>query len=286
MIMNFLQGMNQVITYLDSHLTEKIDYQKIYLITGYSYAHFQRIFSCIAGISVNDYIRRRRMTLAATDLKRGRKVIDVALKYGYETADSFGKVFLAFHGITPSQARNKDAVVKSFSPIRFHITVDGKEEISYRIESRQAMRIVGVMKHFRAPENSKDDVPVFWNELYGNGIYDTLHALSNDSPYGVHGFMKVHDEISVDYMIAAVTDCPIPEGMQEYIVPESTWAIFEQDGAVASTMESLWTRIFDEWLPSLDYSHARTMEIECFKHNGDKQMNGFKYEIWIPVKSV
>lgn len=282
--MNFLQGMNQTVTYLENHLTEKIDYQKISTFTGYSYAYFQRIFSCIAGISVNDFIRKRRMTLAATDLKRGEKVIDVALKYGYETADSFGKVFLAFHGITPSQARNTDAIVRSFSPIRFHITVDGTKEIEYRIESRKAMRIVGVMKHFKAPENSKDDVPIFWNELYGNGMYDTLRELSNDSPFGVHGFMKVQDELSVDYMIAAVTDCPIPDGMQEYIVPESTWAIFEQDGAVGLTMESLWTRIFDEWLPSLEYNHAQTMEIECFKYNGDKQSEQFKYEIWIPVK--
>jgi len=106
------------------------------------------------------------MTLAATDLKRGEKVIDVALKYGYETADSFGKIFLAFHGITPSQARNTDALVRSFSPIRFHISVDGTKEIEYQIESRKAMRIVGVMKHFKAPENSKDDVRLYFGMNY------------------------------------------------------------------------------------------------------------------------
>ncbi len=283
--MDFLQGMNHAIQYIEEHLTDGVDMNEIVEYTGYSYAYFQRVFSCISGVSVAEYVRKRKMTLAAMDLKEKKeRVIDVALKYGYDSADAFSRAFTAFHGITPTMAKEDDAKIKSFSPLRFQITVDGTKETRYRMEKRDAIRVVGIMRHFQAPENGPQDVGIFWNELFGNRMFEKIAELSTGQPTGVHGFMHVIDDVHVDYMIAAITDKEVPDGMEEQMIPATTWAIFEQTGSVQSSMTDMWKQIFEEWLPSTEYEHAGTTEIECFCYNGDRRKSDFKYEIWIPVR--
>ena|GEM_PF-520761 len=246
---------------------------------------FQRVFSCICGMTVAEYVRKRRMTLATMDLKeRKERVIDVAVKYGYDSADAFSRAFTAFHGITPTMARESDARIKSFSPMRFRLSVDGTKETKYRLERREAMRVVGVMRHFKAPENGPQDVGSFWNELFGNGVYERIAELAEGQPVGVHGFLHVLDDTHVDYMIGTVTERDCPEDMEEQEIPASTWAIFEQTGSVQSSMADMWKQIFEEWLPSTEYEHAGTAELECFCHGGDRRENDFRYEIWIPVR--
>lgn len=267
------------------HLTDDIDLNELVQRTGYSYTYFQRVFSCIAGTSIAEYIRKRRMTLAAMDLKKtDLRVIDIAVKYGYDSSDAFSRAFMSFHGITPTMARREDAKLKSFSPLRVQIQVEGKVETQYRLEKKGALRIVGVKKHFSAPKNNPSDVGVFWNEVFGSGVFDEIAALCSGEPYGVHGFMQVMDEEHVDYMIAAVTDQKVPEGMEEQIIPETTWAIFKQKGSVQDSMSEMWKQIFEEWLPSTEYEHAGTTEIECFCNSGDRRSTDFQYEIWIPVQ--
>ena len=140
------------------------------------------------------------------------------------------------------------------------------------------------MRHFQAPENGPQDVGPFWNELFGNGMFEKIAVLSTGQPTGVHGFMHVIDDVNVDYMIAAITDKEVPDGMEEQMIPATTWAIFEQTGSVQSSMTDMWKQIFEEWLPSTEYEHAGTTEIECFCYDGDRRKNDFKYEIWIPVR--
>lgn len=283
--MDFLAGMNEAIKYIETHLTDNIDTNEIVKLTGYSYAYFQRVFSCISGVTVAEYVRKRKMTLAAMLLKEKKeRVIDVAIKYGYDSADAFSRAFTAFHGITPTMAREDGAAVKSFSPLRFQITVDGIKETKYRIEKKEAMRVIGITRHFTAPENDPSDVGVFWNELFEKGMFEKIAELSNKEPKGVHGFMQVIDDRHVDYMIATITDDKVPEGLEEKLIPASTWAIFEQIGSVQASMAKMWQQIFEEWLPSTAYEHAGTTEIECFCYSGDRRENDFKYEIWIPVR--
>ena len=153
------------------------------------------------------------------------------------------------------------------------MTVDGIKETRYRLEKKEAMRVVGIMRHFKAPENDPSDVGDFWNELFESGLFEKIAELSNGSPKGVHGFMQVIDNTHVDYMIAAITDKEVPRDdprMEEHIIPTSTWAIFEQAGSVQNSMASVWQQIFEEWLPSMEYEHAGTVEIECFCYSGDR----------------
>lgn len=243
--MNILYGMNQAIDYMERNLAGEIDLEQAASYTGYSSTYFQRIFACIAQLTVMEYGRKRRLTLAGAELKnRDIQILDLAIKYGYTSADAFTKAFKGFHGVTPSMAREDHVKLNSFSPIRFHISVEGSSEMKYRMEQRKAMRVIGIQRHFVAPGNDEHDVDVFWNEVMSNGMYERLLALCDQEPYGVHGFMQVVDETHVDYMIGVVSKKDTIEGTTEAMVPASLWAIFEQTGAIQDTMVDMtWKEI-------------------------------------------
>lgn len=113
--MDSLRSMNNALEYIEEHLTEEIDYSEVSKIAYCSEYHFKRMFSFLAGISLSEYIRRRRLTLAALDLKdRDLRIIDVAVKYGYNSADSFSRAFHSLHGILPSEARSENTQLKAY----------------------------------------------------------------------------------------------------------------------------------------------------------------------------
>lgn len=282
--MNILMMMNEVIAYVEDHLESDIDYDEITKISGYSWYYLQRLFTGIAGITLSEYVRRRRMTLAALEvMNSGMRVLDLAMKYGYESADSFSRAFRYVHGVSPSEARKEKGVLKTYLPMSFTISVKGEKEITYRIESHDEMRIVGLVRHFKTPKNNELDVNTFWNQLYSDGNHSRIADLTDGDIKGVHGFIHVIDQDTVDYRIAAFSEQQVPEGMEAYIVPKSKWAIFEGKGFVGTAMEGLWKRIYGEWLPSTRYTHAGTMEIECFQYGDDKMDEEFRFEIWIPI---
>jgi AraC family transcriptional regulator len=282
--MDYLKRMNEALNYIEENLIGEIEYTKAASLACVSVSYFQRVFSFIAEIPLSEYIRRRRMTLAAFELQNtDLKVIDIAMKYGYESPDSFTRAFHNIHGITPSVARNEGVTLKAYPRITFHISIKGEIEMNYKIVKKEEFRIVGIKKHYEGQNDDESVVPVFWNEIYKNGVFDKLMKLSTCEPKGVHGFLNVLGEEKVDYTIGCVSDKETPEGMTSDIVPASTWAIFEVNGPVSIAMADVWKRIFTEWLPTSNYKHAETTEIECFQYPGDKRADDFKFEIWIPV---
>ena len=142
--MEWIERFNEAISYIEEHLTEEIDYEQLGRIACCSSYHFQRMFTYMAGVPLSEYIRRRKMSLAAVDLQGGNmKIIDVAGKYGYSSPTAFNRAFQTVHGIAPSAVKSEGVSVKSFPPILFKITVKGVEEMNYRIETKDAFRIVG-----------------------------------------------------------------------------------------------------------------------------------------------
>ena len=282
--MDYLNRMNKAIEYIENNLDGEIDYTIAANQACCSVSYFQRVFSFIADVPLSEYIRRRRMTLAAFNLRYSdEKIIDLAIKYGYESPDSFSRAFQSVHGVTPSLARNPGITLKAYPRISFLISIKGDVEMNYRIEEKEEFSIVGIKRHYQGPADNESAVPVFWNELYEKGIIEQLGKMSNGSMKGVHGFIQVLGEEKVDYTIACVSDKEPPIGMNSYTIPKSIWAVFEITGPVNTAMGTAWKRIFTEWLPTSNYKYAETIDIECFRYGEDKSAEDYKFEVWLPV---
>lgn len=281
--MEWVERLNESMTYIEEHLTDDIDYERLGQIACCSAYHYQRMFTYMAGITLAEYIRRRRMSLAAVDLQSGSmKIIDVALKYGYNSPTAFNRAFQAFHGIAPSAVKSEGVSVKSFSPIVFRIAVKGANEMNYRIETKEAFRIVGVSAPLdKELENNFAVVPGMWQEAVANGTLQKLAGMMDAPPMGLLGVSACGDEEQWRYFIAVSSTKESGE-FEEYIVPASTWAVFSGTGTNKSIQE-LEQRIITEWLPTSGYEYANAPDIEVYL-NPDPQ--NAQYEVWIPVKKV
>lgn len=278
--MEWVERLNQSMKYIEEHLGDEIDYEQLGRIACCSSYHFQRMFTYMAGVTLAEYIRRRRMSLAAVDLQNGdERIIDIAEKYGYQSPTAFNRAFQAFHGIAPSAAREEGAAVKSFSPIVFKISVNGAAEMNYRIETKEAFRIIGITSLIHnGIEQNFEIVPKMWQDAAESGKIQALAGMMNAQPMGLLGVSACNDAEQWKYYIA-VSSTKESEEFEEYIVPAATWAVFAGEGTNQSIQE-LEKRIITEWLPTSGYEYANAPDIEVYL-NPDPQ--NAQYEVWIPV---
>lgn len=278
--MEWIEKLNEAINYMEEHLTDEIDYEQLGKIACCSSHHFQRMFAYMAGVPLSEYIRRRKMSLAAVDLQgKDMKIIDVAGKYGYNSPTAFNRAFQSIHGIAPSAVRNEGVSVKSFPPVSFKITVKGVEEMNYRIETKEAFRVVGVSVPLQKDiEDNFTVIPSKWQEISMNGTLQRLAGMMDMPPMGVLGISVCNDKESWRYYIAVPTSKEKAD-FEEYTVPAATWAVFPGEGTNQSIQE-LERRIVTEWLPTSGYEYGDAPDVEVYL-NPDPQ--NAKYEVWIPV---
>ena len=278
--MEWVERLNQSMEYIEEHLTGEIDYEQLGRIACCSTYHYQRMFTYMAGITLAEYIRRRKMSLAAADLQGGEdRIIDIAEKYGYRSPTAFNRAFQSFHGIAPSSVKGEGVSMKSFSPIVFSIAVKGATEMNYRIETKEAFRIIGVSAPLEKEiENNFMVVPKLWQEMSENGTIQKLAGMMDTPPMGLLGVSACNDEEQWKYFIAVSSTKESGE-FEEYTVPAASWAIFSGTGTNKSIQE-LEQRIITEWLPASGYEYANAPDIEVYL-NPDPQ--NAQYEVWIPV---
>lgn len=280
--MEWAKRLNKTIDYIEEHITEDIDYGKLAQIACCSTYHFQRMFTYVAGVSLAEYIRRRRMSLAAVDLQgSNEKIIDIGLKYGYSSPTAFSRAFQSVHGIAPSALRSEGVYVKSFPPITFKLTVKGVEELNYRIETKEAFRIVG--KSFPLNKDIGQnflEVPQMWHRAVLDGTIKKIISFMNSQPQGVLGVSACGDNEEWRYYIAVSSSADIDSSLEEYRVPGCMWAVFPGAGTGKSIQE-LERRIVTEWLPASGYEFTEGPDVEVYL-NPDP--NDTQYEVWIPVK--
>jgi len=278
--MEWVEHLNQSMQYIEEHLTDEIDYEQLGRIACCSAYHYQRMFTYMAGITLAEYIRRRKMSLAAVDLQSGdARILDVAEKYGYHSPTAFNRAFQAFHGVAPSAVKNAGVAVKSFSPIVFRIAVKGAAEMNYRIETKDAFRILGVSAPLdREMEKNFEVVPKLWDSAVANGTLEKLAGLMDTPPMGLLGVCACGDAEPWKYWIAVSSSKPCGE-FEAYTVPACTWAIFSGAGSNLS-IQTLEQRVLTEWLPTSGYEYANAPDTEVYL-NPDPQ--DARYEVWIPV---
>lgn len=283
--MEWIERLNKAINYLEEHIKEEINYEELAQTAGCSAYHFQRMFAYMAGVPLSEYIRRRRMSLAAVDLQGSSvKIIDIGLKYGYSSPTAFNRAFQSVHGITPSLARKEGIAVKSYPPISFKITVKGVEEMNYRIEEKEAFRIVGIAQPLHKEiEKNFSVVPQMWQKAATDGTLEKLMPMMDSQPMGVLGVSACNDEENWKYYIAVASSAGVQDDtLEEYMVPAFTWAIFAGAGTGLSIQE-LEQRIITEWLPTSGYEYDNGPDIEVYL---DPNPEDTKYEVWIPVRKA
>lgn len=280
--MEWIERLNQTIIYIEEHITSEIDYEQLAKIACCSTYHYQRMFAYMAGVPLSEYIRRRKMSLAAVDLQSSNsKIIDIGMKYGYSSPTAFNRAFQNIHGITPSAVKKGGISVKTYPPISFKITVKGVEEMNYRIEKKEAFRIVGISYPLQKElEENFSIVPQMWGRAAADGTIERLAAMMNGQPMGLLGVSTCNDKEDWKYFIAVASSADIDSALEEYTVPASTWAIFPGEGTNLSIQE-LEQRILTEWLPTSGYEYGNAPDIEVYISPDPENA---KYEVWIPVK--
>lgn len=283
--MEWLKNLSNAIEYIEDNLDKEISYDEAARIACCSTYYFQRLFSYVTGIPLSEYIRKRRMTQAAFELQwTDKKVLDIALKYGYTSPTSFNRAFQNVHGITPVAAKSKGSTLNAYPPIRFSVKVTGGNAMLYHIAETGTIRIVGIRTLLT--ENMEENqriVPGFWKDTLGSEQFSDICLLSNESPKGILGISVYHDPNNIFYYIAAATNSEVPAGMYEYEIPATTWVVFENDGRFKEDVQDIFKRFYTEWLPFSGYEYAGLPDIEVYPIIHGKPISGHS-EVWIAIK--
>nr|WP_315020126.1 AraC family transcriptional regulator [uncultured Aminipila sp.] len=287
--MNWINAMQNAIDYIEDSIMEELDYMEIAKRAYSSNFHFQRVFSILCGFTLGEYIRNRRLTLAGSELaSSNKKVIDVALKYGYDSPESFSRAFTRFHGITPSQARLHKAGLKSFSRLSVKLVLEGGTTMDYRIEKKDAFKVIARKKRFNGGgEISPKNIHDTWEECRKDG---TITKLCNYvKPESIFGRAVVGicfdnpDAGDFDYAVGVAYDGgDVFSGLTVEEIPANTWMVFSSSGAMPDAFKELWKKIYTEFFPTSNYQPSGGMCIEVYPSDEVNSEN-FKFEIWLSV---
>ena len=294
--MEWLTSIRTAIDYMEEHLTDNISAQDVADRVYLSPFFLQKGFSLMTGYGIGEYIRNRRLYRAALDLKEtDDKVIDIALRYGYETPESFTKAFSRFHGATPSQVRG-GAAINTFLPLMIKLSIQGGNQMDYKITPMFPFKVIGFQKVFDN-ETAYTEIPKFWDEICEKFAYNVYAGNAPANPYeqalvdnciGEYGVCI--DDIGggkFRYLVAGkYTGGDVPEGMVVYEFPRSDWAVFNCIGPIPVALQSVNTRIFREWLPgNPEYELCGNASVEWYDCvNGEKCDPDYHSAIWVPVK--
>ena len=286
--MNPLAQMNQAMEYLGKHLLDEINFEQVSRIAGCSEYHFRRMFSYLAGMSLGEYIRFRKLALIGSYLQSGQKVIDCAVMLGYDSPDAFRKAFQRMHGIPPSEARRRDSTLKVFPPMTFQLTIRGGNKLDYQIVHKTSFRIVGFKKRITMQFIGVNPQMNTLNERLTPQIIMELKALCDTEPVGMLSVSanfaeRTMEGAELDQYIGVATTKLAPDDSYDVLeVRESDWVVFSTTGPFPQTVQDTWARIYSEWLASSDYQLTGGPELLWYDSPDLTRLN-CKNEIWVPV---
>ncbi|MFD0673108.1 GyrI-like domain-containing protein [Cohnella sp. GCM10027633] len=287
MRLEWLNRMSAAIDEIERTLEDRLDIEQAAKAAYTSPFHFQRMFHMVTGMTVAEYACKRKLTLAAQELATtGAWILDVSLKYGYDSPESFAKAFRKLHGIAPSEARGESVRLKAVPRISFQLSLKGDKDMDYRVVERDAFRIIGkaLRTTCKDGENSRE-IPKFWQRSNQDGTVEKLVEVGGgkEDVLGVCLDMQVGEE-EFNYLIAvaAPSEAEVPEGYEARVIPAYTWAVFTSVGAMPDAIQTVWNRVFQEWFPATGYEHAGGPEFELYPP-GDVNADDYRCEVWLPV---
>ena len=297
--MEWLERMNRAIDYIETNLTENVELSEAARLACCSSYQFQRMFSFITDVTLSEYIRRRRLTLAALELQHSgaAKIVDIALKYGYESPVSFARAFNSLHGITPAMARQEGIALKAYPRLSFLITIKGAEAMNYRIETKESFEVFGIEGVFPTSAGEETFTPAkLWQQSHSNGDVKRLESHAGRLPSFVSPHLYTVNAVcsyrktgpdTFPYMRCAFKDSNSNvDGYTSVTIPAHTWAIFPSEPhpweRFGETIESLYKRFYTEWLPTAGYEQADGIEFEMYG-----VQDGLSYiELWFAIRKM
>jgi AraC family transcriptional regulator len=283
-----LQEFNRLMEYIEEHLTEEISGKEISKIVGLSDYHFKRMFSYMAGMSLNEYIKNRRLSVANVELINGAKVTDLAYKYGYQSIEGFSRAFRDWSGFLPSEV-TKNKIQKSFPKFTFYIDIKGGISMEFKIEKKEKFHIVGVSKRVPIQFEGENEAIIELAQTITEQQRQEMHQLADLYPQQVlnvsYGFDEgyLEEKGYLTHMIGFATTMENPyDDLEQISIEESLWAIFPNQGPFPATLQETYAKIYAEWLPSSEYEVIDLPGISFTNYNGPS--DAIYSEIWMPVK--
>ena len=272
--MNYISEMQKAIDYIENNLTKNINFEKVAKEVGMSPFYFHRIFSSIIGISPTTYIRNRRLTVAAQEIsKNNENILEIALKYGFESHEAFSRAFKNFHGIVPKKAKANGNEFKNYSKANLDIKINVNNILNYRIESREIIKVSAIFKKFNI--ENKSEIPKYWKELKKEGILEKLSNNYKENLLGVCIGTQSDFEYKYGIGIELKENVTTNNELEIIEIPKSTWVVFKCKGQDEKNINELWTRIYKEFFTTSSYRQSMDIDFELYDAENT--------EIWIPI---
>lgn len=293
--MEWVTSLKKAIGFMEEHLLENIGAEETAAFVNMSPFYLQKGFQIMTGYSIGEYLRNRRLYLAAVELSAGgEKIIEIAYKYGYDTPEGFTKAFTRFHGVTPSQLRRDGSEFKIFLPLNINVVIQGGDKMNFTVEKMDGFTVIGFAREFSF-ETAYEEIPKFWDEIiykYARNLFagktpqNALEKAFAEHRIGEFGVCigDIGKEGKFRYLIAGrYADGDVPEGMVTYELPEAEWVKFKCVGALPEALQDMNSKIFREWLPGNgEFEIACGVNLEWY---GSANIQSTDYEsgIWLPV---
>ncbi|MBL8968349.1 MAG: AraC family transcriptional regulator [Spirochaetaceae bacterium] len=295
------------IDYIEANLGEpKLGPESIAKRLGVGASAYQRAFAVLTGLAPSEYVRNRRLALAAKALAAGEaNVLDVALAYGYESPESFSKAFKRLHGVNPKEAKKAGAGLAHFAPLRLRLRLRGDQPLRYRLREAEGFTLVG--RGLELPvgdEANEEAIAAFWEKAEAEGLDERLGALPGFTALCGASLFSGATGGGFVYAIAAMLEAPKPGAagaaaartrefsagpaaeLRAWPIPPRSWVAFECEGELPAAIDETWSRVYAEWLPDADYEPASGPELELYlPPAGESSPGGADYrcELWIPL---
>ncbi|HWU30926.1 MAG TPA: AraC family transcriptional regulator [Microbacterium sp.] len=285
-----IEVLNHLVDEIEAHLGDETDVDALAARLGTTGYHARRMFSSLAGMPVSEYVRRRRMTVAASDLIGGDDLLTIAVRYGYGSTEAFGRAFRAVHGASHGDVRRDGGPLRSQPQLRFRLTVEGSTPMDARITERPAFRLIGHAA--RVPLIHEGINPHIQAHIASLPIEEhaRLKQLSDTEPAGL---LQVSADVDPDYAqgseltylhgVAITADTDVPADLDAIDVPAGAWAVFRTSGAYPAALQSTWAATATEWFPSNRWRLRPGPSIVAVLDRAD-DFSTATTELWLPIE--